>query len=536
MEAAEAGLVREAFAGLARALDGSPAQLEPALATVRDLVERCTAVTLSLEPGALKFEGETVYREPTGAPGFCWRLHRDGVRTLTFKRGLMMPELLAFAAAAAPQASESGEDAVSQLWKADLGSIQFSAAGGDALADHPAAGSYAQEVQRIASEARKAVEHVDSDAASLDRTSPPPLWSEEQLRNADPRSWGEVARRAALTIARIVEHDLAGWDLEALEETFVRLVDEMARRAEVQALVEALEAASAMRGEHAPAFRGVLARWLSERSRLLRAVELSAAPVKSAAQVLPAFTALLPDESGPALMEALQGARAHAAPALAAAAVRRSASCAADLAALLRAGPEAAAKAVLDALPAEPELRQAEMAAAALDHPDAGIRAAAVPLVALDAQRAVQRLSPLLDQPELRVTAAEALASCTARPEEAAAPLIERLSAAGAARLADEELAVLYRCLGRLGSSAGRAFFAACLARPAPRLLGRRQAEQQQLLAAEGLAEDGSMRALRILQESVDEKRRLPANVAAACLAAIERVRTRRQRRERPAP
>jgi hypothetical protein len=535
VEAADAGLVRDAFAGLAQALDRAPADLEPALATVRDVVDRCVTVTLSLEPGALKFEGETVYREPTGAAGFCWRLHRDGVRTLTFKRGLMMPELLAFAAAAAPEVPESGEDAVSQLWKADLGSIQFTAAGGDPLADHPAAASHAQEVKRIAEEARKAVEHVDSDAASLDRTSPPPLWSEEQRRQADPRSWGDVARRAALTLARIVEHDLAGWDLEALEEAFVRLVDEMARRAEVQALVGALEAAAAMRGEHAPAFRGVLARSLVERSRLVRAVELSAAPVTSAAQVLPAWTALLADDAGPELLEALQGARAQAAPALAAAAARRSGSCGADLTALLRAGPAAAAQAVLNALPAEPEGRRAELASAALEHPDATVRAAAVPLVALDAARAVQRLAPLLDEPELRAAAAGALASCVERAEEAAAAFIERLSAAASAKLAGEELAVLYRSLGRLGSSAGRAFFAQCLARPAPRLLKRRQFEQQQLLAIEGLAEDASIRALRILQEAADETRRLPPAVAAACLAAIERVRTRRQPRERPA-
>src|SRR5881398_3648680 len=135
---ADAGLAREAVAGLARALErlaseGRAAErhasiLEPALAALREPLERRGTLTVSIERGGLRFDGEQIYREPAGAPGFCSRLHGDGIRTITFRRGLLLPELTALAEAAVPEAPESGEDSVTELWKADLGSIQYTAA------------------------------------------------------------------------------------------------------------------------------------------------------------------------------------------------------------------------------------------------------------------------------------------------------------------------------------------------------------------------------------------------------------------------
>ena len=537
MADADAALVHRALAGLGRALarvSSDPRTLEQhvplletALAGLREAVERYGTVTVAVEPGALRFEGERVYADELGAAGFCSRLYRDGVRTLTFGRALMLPELLAFSLAAVPGAPQGDGDAVSELWKADLGSIQFTAARGDRLDEaHPASAAFAQEVQQLAAQARDAVEYVDADAALIDRTQPPPLWSEEQHRKHDPQSWSDLARRAALTTQRIVEEDLAGWDLEALQEAFARLLEEMGHRAEVPALVTALEGAARMGGAHAPSFRAFLGRHLADPARLGRAAVLATAPVKAAVQLLPAWTALLPDGAGPALLEALAVAREDVAPALAAAAAQRCASCRGELAELLRDGPADVVQAALAALP---EHARAEMAAVALTHADAEVRKQAVPLVASDAQLAVDQLAPLLDDPDLRAHAAEALASCTARPEEAAAPIVERLSAPGSAKLPEEDLAALYRALGRLSSSAGRAFLAGRLERPAKGLLKRRRSEQVQLLAADALAEDGSMRALRLLEEAADPKRGHGAAVSSACLAAIERLRARRQ-------
>jgi len=537
---ADAALVQGALDGLGRALGRISADprarerdslLEPALAGLRKAVEKYRTVTVAVEPGALRFEGERVYADELGAAGFCSRLYRDGIRTLTFGRGLMLPELAAFALAAVPGGPQGDDDAVAELWKADLGSIQFTAARGDRLeAGHPAAAAFAQEVRQIAARAGEAVEYVDADASLLDRTQPPPLWSEEQHRKHDPQSWGEVARRSALTIARIVEEDLAGWDLEALEESFARLLDEMALRTEVPALVTALEGAARMGGAHAPAFRVFVGRRLADPQRLIRAAELATAPVKAAAQLVPAWTSILPDDAGPALIEALRGAREDVAPALAAAAAQRCGSCPDDVAEVLREGSSAAARAALASLP---EADRARLAVEALAHADDEVRRQAVPLLATDPEIAVEQLSALLDDPALRAAAAEALSSC-APPEQAAAPIIARLSARTSSKLPDEDLAALYRALGRLGGPAARAFLSDRLARPARGFLKRRRSEQEQILAVEALAADGSMSALRLLDEAAHPKRGHGAAVSAACRAAVERLRSRRQVREGP--
>src|SRR5207244_1317871 len=171
---ADAALVQGALDGLGRALGRISADprarehdslLEPALAALRKAVEKFGTVTVAVEPGALRFEGERVYADELGAAGFCSRLYRDGIRTLTFGRGLMMPDLLAFALAAVPGGPEGASDAVEELWKADLGGIQYTAARGDRLdARHPAAAAFAQEVQQLAARASEAVEYVDADA------------------------------------------------------------------------------------------------------------------------------------------------------------------------------------------------------------------------------------------------------------------------------------------------------------------------------------------------------------------------------------
>jgi len=48
----------------------------------------------------------------------------------------------------------------------------------------------------------------------------------------------------------------------------------------------------------------------------------------------------------------------------------------------------------------------------------------------------------------------------------------------------------------------------------------------------EALAADGSMSALRLLEEAADPKRGHAPAVSSACLAAVERLRSRRQVRE----
>ena len=537
----DAALVLGAIAGLGQALAqvaGDPSAtdehasiLEPALGPLRQVTDKFGIVTVAVEPGALRFEGERVYADELGASGFCARLYRDGVRTVTFRRGVILPELQAFARAAAPGVMESASDAASELWKADLGSIQFTAARDETMAGHPDAAAFASEVRQLASKARDAVEYVDADASLLDRTQPPPLWSEEQHKKYDPQSWSDLARRTALTIERIVEEDLAGWDLEPLQETFGSILDEMASRAEVQSLVAVLDGAARMGGTHAPAFRAFLAQRLAEEDRLARVCVLATAPVKAAPQLLDVWTGLLPADAGPVLLGAIREAREDFAPVLAAAAARRCASCRAEIAELLWDGP---ADSVLAALAALPEEVRAEIAAEALSHPDDDVRHEALSLVASDPEVAIERVPPLLDDPAVRARAAEALSSCTAHGEDAAAAILARLTSSSSAKFTDEDLAALYGALGKLATPPGRAFLAERVAHPAKGLFKRRRSEREQLHAIEALVLDGSVSALRLLAGVADPKQGHGEAVCAAAGAAVERLRARRQVREGP--
>jgi len=130
----DSALVRDAFAGLARALKRvsiyrhAPGQhasfVEPVLATFREVLSRRPAVTISVEQGSLTFEGQPVYTEPPREWGLCFRLHRDGIRTITFKSGLSAEELLDFMDVALPDSqggpATSREDAVTETDRHEL--------------------------------------------------------------------------------------------------------------------------------------------------------------------------------------------------------------------------------------------------------------------------------------------------------------------------------------------------------------------------------------------------------------------------------
>src|SRR5207244_7547694 len=161
MQAGDVTAVRDAFAALARsfkrvsvyrhARDQHAAYLEPAVAEFRTLLEQKPAVTVAVEPTALVYEGEAVHSEPARETGFCFRMHRDGVRSLTFRRGIGVEELLALAMVALgdPQQEGGREDAVTELWKADLTHIGYSAIAGYRM-DETAGETLAGTVSEIA--------------------------------------------------------------------------------------------------------------------------------------------------------------------------------------------------------------------------------------------------------------------------------------------------------------------------------------------------------------------------------------------------
>src|SRR3954468_24004380 len=114
------------------ARDQHAGYMEGALADLSALLVRQPSVTLSVEPTALLFENEVVHAEPARESGLCFRLYRDGVRSITFHRGITLDELMALAnvTMADPQAEGGREDAVTELWKSNFEHLEYNAGSG----------------------------------------------------------------------------------------------------------------------------------------------------------------------------------------------------------------------------------------------------------------------------------------------------------------------------------------------------------------------------------------------------------------------
>ena len=528
--------VRDALASLARsfkriavyrhARDQHLAYLEPAAAELRSLLELRASVTVAVEPTALVFEGEVVHSEPARETGFCFRLHRDGVRALTFRRGIGLEELLALAyvAIADPQAEGGREDAVTELWKADLAHISWSAGSGYRMAE--SAGETISGLGEITARAQETLDrHAGAGLVEVDQQAV--LWSDEQRRKGDPQDYGALSRRAAMTILRIVELDYAGWDLQSLQETFWRLIDQLLDRGEAHSIAQALERLRLIEGTHAGDFRKAVGAWLADAARLLRAVQLP--PGQESPPSLAAWLALLPPEAGQAVLQVLPQALDPAARLLLAkAVVARVDSCAAHFSEVLQKGAAPEAQALLVALAALPAQRRAELAAPAFDHRDAGVRLEAVPLVAGDPALAVRTLGASLTASvrPLRMAAVQVLAGCFGAAEPAAGLIVAAIARPQFSALDKEEQTLFYRSLGKLGSGAGYTFLLEQLSRRSKKFFGRRKLIDKQLLAVQGLAEDGTSRAVRALEDALLPTRGYPAAVVAACKAASQHLRS----------
>jgi HEAT repeat protein len=274
---------------------------------------------------------------------------------------------------------------------------------------------------------------------------------------------------------------------------------------------------------------------MMDEKRLARAVELVAQQDKAGAQILGSWLQLLPPEAGPNIASALSTAtRGDVIGPLAHAALLRFGTARAFLEDLLRRGSSGVALGLLAQLGAIEAVRpRAELAASALDHGEPRVRAEAMRIVPIEPHVALHRLGPLLDDPDpqLRMTAADALSSCTSIAEPAALALIRSMSGPGFEEREREELIVFYRALGRLQSTTGHSFLAERLSHPKKGFLKKKRSEQEQLLAVQGLGEEATLRALRILEEATVPGRDHPPSVVNACRAAVQRIRTPRASR-----
>ena len=517
--------VRDTFATLLRAVDrvsvlrGSRAQqqaaFEPALLALRRLTDVRGDIFVAVQPGLLTWNGETVHSESRDA-GFCARLHREGIRSLCFRRGLAMDEIVAFGALLQP-GLHGREDAATELWKANLSHLGYSAPRGYQLTGTFGDDDAAQAITEISRRAEsELVQH-----AGPEPTYPPrELWEEDHRSRRDAHDPGELERRGALIIVKIIEQDRADWDRVPLVEAFWRILDQLLGRGEPGPLLAVLEGALRANGPHLIELRLVVGRTLVERQRLLRAIELSALEPK----LLPRYLAFLPLDSGPALIPLLHASVDSARAALANAVMLRLESCAQAVDEVLRKGEASLALAVLAAMPSASPDKRGPFAAAALSHPEVTVKTAAIPWLS---GNLVSLLGPLLSHPDagLRLATAEALGSATAQREPAAALLMSILARPGALSGDRQELETLHRALGRLGSSSGFTFLSDRLTRVRRKLFGKRKVELVQLLALQGLAEERSSRSLKALDELLQAPEGHTPAVLAACRAAASSLR-----------
>ena len=535
--APKAADVREALTALGRALKRAAMYrharprhaeyLQPALAPLQALLARHPVVTLGVLPTALTCGGEPVYGEPAREGSLCFRLHRDGVRALTFVAGLDLDELVLFADAALPDPSgaTSRDDAVTELWKADLRFIRVTAVSGYRLGEEGGEDTVAAAAQR----AQRSLDRYAPDMAEDEvAREAAPLLSADELRALDPGEWTALATRATSAVLGIVEHGAAGRDLGSLEETLRKLLDEMLSRGLLAKIGDVLQSVQRLGGPQAQELRATIGPRLHEDVRLAAVLDLVERHPDQLERVLAAWLGLVPASAGETLLAVLEvRAQQRSAPLLARAVAQRLGSCRRRLEDCLRRGPEPAVRALLYALEGAAEPVRASLAANALRHPFPGVRLAAVPLVAADGPVALEHLSPLLADADvtLRLAAAEALGNCAAH-EDAAAILVRALQRSEVADIPREEQIALYRSLGRLGSDAGFAFLQSRLVGSRRKLFGKRD-EDEPLLAVQGLVADGSARAMDALATAAEECELV--RVAAASRAAVRLLRSRQQ-------
>jgi hypothetical protein len=523
--------VREAMSALGRSLrrvslhrharESHASYLLPALRPLADLLDRRGSLALEVSPTALSYKGEPAYSEPAREGSLCFRLHRDGVRSITFLSGLDLEELVSFAAAALPDGA-GGEDSVTKLWKAELRYVRVGAVSGYRLDGEPTGDAVSDAASRAKASLERFGEGISAEEEATAR-SLPPLFDGHDLLEFDPETWTDLARRSAGTLLRVVHRGAAGRDMPALADTFGKLLDEMLARSETALIASLLAALAALNEE----LRRPLVAALADSDRLSRALDLSSNRPGTLDAALETWLSLLPAVEGDLALELLnrRGGDRNAS-LLATAAAARFTRCLAQIERLLRTGPEPAARALLGALASLPESARATFAEAALEHRATGVRVAAISLFAGDGASAVEKLGHLLDDRDaaVRMAAASALGACSAHDEvaELFVAALERPEARDAAR---EELIALHRALGRLGTEAGFGWLVGRLF-GGRRKLFKKPGEGDQLLAVQGLVAEGSGRAADVLERASEEADHL--RVGAASRAAARMLRSHR--------
>lgn len=538
--------VRNTFLAVARSLKRIAAYrhaeekflefLTPALDSLTELLARHGPLEVTVEPTALLLGEESVYGEAAREWSLCFRLHRDGVRALRFDPGITAAELMVMVSIALPEPTgvDGGrEDAITELWKADLAHLAWTASPGwrfDAShEDRARLAASAVNAQGALGRMSSVLDPGVEDAARL----APPLCDEATRRTLDHDDWGDLVGRAALTVCRIVESRYAGRDLENLQESLGLMLDEMLRRGASSPLATTLEVLAGLGDPGRAELSAPLGERLSHPTRLEELAKLCEASMDAFTFVLPPYLALLPGHAGEVLLKTFDATPAPGVRfGLAHAAAVRLAGCVDAYRQRLRDAEPEQVRELLAALSSAPAQLRADVAAAALGNRSDAVRVDAVVAVAADPPAALRHLPPLLDDRLQSVRIAVATSLGETGPA-AVPPLLAATGKPGFALAEHAEREALYVALGTLGSPEALTFLESRLEKRGL-FFDRKGDEEDQLVAVRGLAAAMVPRALDALDRAGKPDGGASATVSAAARAAAAHIRRHLARRSAP--
>ena len=505
--------------------------LAPVMNALGAVLEETPTLTLDVGPENIFFEEQAVYKDAARQSSLCFRMYRDGVRSITFHRGLEVAELLSFFECLLPEAEEETgrrEDVVTELWKADLIHVRHTAELGYLMeSDASAADDGPASTGAIRERAQSALERHASHLSREDERAAlaqPALLNAEQLRAFDPCQPGRLRLRAASTILRIAASGMAGKDQSALAETYSALIDEALAPGRADELSYLLEECRHPQLEPSPEFVAGIRMRMLQAPRLQRALTAAASSPGGDGEWLPSFLDLLPDEAGAALLAALPGQTSpRIQGALAKAAAARLAHCPDLYRRSLTCEDAPAARALLAALRGVASPLAASVAVGGLEHRARPVNLLALSAVAVHPATALSHLMPLLSHPDivLRMAAAETLASCGA---EAAPLLINAMSRPAFDRAEPAERAAFYQSLGILATAEGFAFLSARLAEAAAGASRARDIPAERRFLIQAILAEKSDRSLAALEGA--ERAADSNEVAATCRMAMRNLRS----------
>ncbi len=281
--------------------------LQPAWQELDAVLAREGELLLEVQPTSLLLHGEPVLTEPLREASLCHRLYQGGVRALRFQRGLTEDEMLSFSRIAMPDGIGGHlvgrEDAVIELWKADLPHLSYESVDVYEVARTEADRATLTGISVCAQATLQAA--GGRSAAEDDVYGALPLLVSVAERTAlDPEAGTHRLQRAALVVLRVIERHLAGRDLESLGDTLGRLMDGMLFTQDAPAVATLLEKVRGL-DETAAVVRKELGRRMGEAWRLEELARLCDESMDLFMFGLPVWLSLVPPEAGAALVEAM---------------------------------------------------------------------------------------------------------------------------------------------------------------------------------------------------------------------------------------